>query len=112
MYKEGKMTIRDKKIAMKKIVFSTSFRLLLSSFVFIFGILYVVNASDISTKGYNITELKKEIVELERENQKLDFNIAKNSSMESIQNRLEDTDLIVSEDVEYSSVVGNTVALR
>lgn len=111
MYK-NKQTIREKKIAMKRIVLSNSFRIALLFVVAIFGVLYVVNTSAVSTKGYDISDLEKQLVNLERENQRLEFDIAKNRSMQSIQTRLENMDLILAENVEYATIAGTEVALR
>jgi len=97
---------------MKRLFLNNTFRMVLAVFVFAFGILYVVNISSISTKGYDMTDLQKQITELERENQKLDFKIAKYSSMQSIQDRMKDMDLVAAENIEYATIIGNTVALR
>lgn len=112
MYVDKKITIREKELAMKRLFLSTSFRLAVAISLLFFGILYVINISSMSTKGYDMTDLKKQITALERDNQKLEFNIAKNRSMQSIQDRLVGTDLVTAENIEYATVAGHTVARR
>jgi cell division protein FtsL len=112
MYKDKKQTMREKKKAMKRLILSNTFRVILAVFVFSFGVLYVVNTSSISTKGYDMSDLEKQITSLERENQRLEFKIANYSSMQSIQERLKDMDLVTAENIEYAVIVGSEVARR
>lgn len=107
-----KQTLRQKKIAIKKLIFSTAFRGLISVFVFIFGILYVVQISSVSTTGYDMSSLQKEILSLERENEGLEFKIAQYRSMNSVQERLQEMNLVVADNVEYTTFTGSLVARR
>jgi hypothetical protein len=59
-----------------------------------------------------MADLQRTITELEQENQKLEFEIAKYRSMQSIQDRLAQMNLVAVGDVEYLDIVGNTVARR
>jgi hypothetical protein len=112
MYIDKKPTIREKELAMKRIILSTSFRVILSVSFLFFGILYVANISSMSTKGYDITDLKKQITGLERDNQKLEFHIATYRSMQSIQDRLSGTDLVAADNIEYMTIAGHAMARR
>jgi len=56
--------------------------------------------------------LQKKIAELEKENQKLDFKVAKSGSMQSIQDRLGQLNLVAADNVEYAILVGSSVARR
>lgn len=105
-------TIREKHLAMKKMFLSNAFRVFLAVFVLAFGVLYVVYTSSISTKGYDITDMQKQITNLKRENQKLEFKIAQHRSMQSIQERLEGMDLVSAENIEYKTIVESTVVRR
>ena len=81
-------------------------------FILTFAVLCSLNMSVMSTKGYDIADLEDKITVLERENQKIDLKIAQNRSMNSIQDRLNGTDLVVADNVKYSTLVGSTVARR
>ena len=112
IYVDTKQTLGEKRMIIKRVFLSSTFRVCLSIFVVIFGVLHVINLSTMSTKGYDMTELQKKITILEREGQKLEFKIAKYSSIQSIQERLDSMDMVVAENVEYATIMGSTVALR
>ncbi len=99
-------------MAVKRLMLSGTFRIALSVLIVFLGVLNIVNLSSLSTKGYDISDLQKQITSLERENQKLEFNIARHGSMQSIQERLKNMDMIAADNVEYATIVGNTVARR
>lgn len=71
-----------------------------------------MKTSSVSTKGYEINDLKNKIQELEYENQRLDFEIANYRSMRSIQERLKDMNLVVATDVKYVNLTGSAMAMR
>lgn len=111
-YYRSQITRREKKIAVKQWLLSSSFRVLFLVFVTFLGLLFVWQTSSASTKGYTINDLEKRVISLERENQKLEFAIAKNRSLQSIMERLPQTGLVVADDVNYAILVGASVALR
>jgi cell division protein FtsL len=112
MMTHRKQTMREKKQAVKRMLLSTSFRVFLTVLVSSFSVLYVAQTSSVSTKGYDINDLQREITQLQRENQKLDFQIAQYRSMQSIKDRLEQMDLVIADNIEYVTLVGNSVARR
>ena len=105
-------TRREKKIAMKRMVLSSSFRAGLIVFIAIFGTLYVWQTTSVSTNGYVIADLERQVVNLKHETKKLDVDVATNSSMQNIQARLEGRDLVSVANVEYITPVGTAVAVR
>jgi len=107
-----KKTLRDNKLAIQKWMLSTSFRFVLLSLLVVFGIMYVVQTSSASTKGFEMNDIKKQITSLERENQELQYKIANYRSMQSIKERLKGMDLVVATDVQYVKTVGTAVAMR
>jgi len=107
-----KQTRRDKRLALKRWMVSTSFRAGLLAFTIVFGLLYVVQTSTVSTKGFVISDLQSELQTLEHETRALDVEIAKNRSMVSIQERLQGMDLVDARTVEYVTPVGTVVARR
>lgn len=109
---QPKQTRREKKLELKRMLLSSSFRAGLIVFVSVFGILYVMQTTEVSTKGYVINDLEKQVHLLKQETRKLEVEIAKNSSMQSIQSRLINTDLVSIAQVEYITPIGNAVAVR
>ena len=105
-------TMRQKRLAIKRWFLSTTFRAGLMMMVMVFGVLYVMQTSSLSTKGYEISDLEQQIEVLEQDNQKLEFQIATHRSMDSIQTRLASMNLVSSDNVEYVTLLGTAVALR
>lgn len=112
IYIDTQQTLGEKRTILKHLLLSNTFRVCLSVFILFFGILHVISLSAMSTKGYDMTKLQKQITSLERENQKLEFKIAKYSSMQNIQERLNNMEMVVAENVEYATILGTTVARR
>ena len=81
-------TLRERKIAIKKALVSTSTRTILLAIVVIVGILHISQISSISTTGYDVSKLQKQALQLERELNSIEYQIALNRSMESIEKRL------------------------
>ena len=91
---------------------SASFRAGLLVVICAVGILYVLQTSSISTKGYKISELGKQVQNLKQENERLEFSIATNRSMQSIQERLKVLNLVVEGNPEFVVLAGTAVAMR
>jgi len=104
--------MRQRKMAVRQWLLSTSFRAGLLVVIAFFGIMYVAQTSSASTKGYEIRDIEKQLQTLEQENQKLEFEIATHRSMQSIQSRLQNTNLVVADNMEYVTLVGTAVARR
>ena len=80
--------------------------------VAVFGVLYIVQTSSLSTKGFEISDLQRTIQTLEHETRALDVEIAEHRSMRSIQDRLSGMEMVHAGNVEYVSPVGSAVARR
>lgn len=106
------MNLHQKRLAIKKLIVSTACRAVLACFVVVFGVMYVIQTSAISTTGYDMRDLERKITELERENQKAEYEIAKYRSMDSIQTRLAKMDMVAAGDIQYVALVGTAVARR
>lgn len=104
--------MREKKQKLVHFMVSASFRFSLMVFIVVFGFLYIWQVNSVSTKGYEISDLEQKIKELEQENRKLDVHIAEYSSMQSIQTRLANANLVPADTVEYITLVGTEVAQR
>ena len=80
--------------------------------IIVFGILYVLQTNAVSTKGYALSDLERQISELNHETQGLAVQVAEQQSMRSLENRLKDTDLVAVDQVEYASAINMAVARR
>jgi len=113
MTSDNHQTLRQKRQAIRKWLFSTTFRALMLVLVLGGGFMYVVKTSSLSTKGYEINDLEQQLELLEQENQRLELQIASYRSMNSIQNRLVSLNMVeAGGNVEYISLAGSAVAMR
>lgn len=103
---------REIKMQWRKSFFNSSISVGIFCLGIVFGIMYIVQTNSISTKGYEMSDLEEQITLLEQENQKLEFQIASNKSMKSIQSRLAGTELVVADSFQYGSLVGTAMAMR
>ena len=111
-YLEKKQTLREKKEAINKLFLSASFRISVGIFILIFGVLYILKTTSVSTKGYTISDLERQVATLEYENRKMDVEVAKLKSMQSLQDRISKTDLVSVVDVDYLNILDGSVAVR
>jgi len=91
---------------------SATFRVALMGCLLLFGVLYVIQMNEVSTKGFDMSDLQRNITQLGYENERLEFEIAQHRSLGSIQKRLEDMDFVRVTDARYVSAVGSAVARR
>jgi hypothetical protein len=97
---------------MKRGLFSATCRSFLILFIAVFGVLYLVQTSSVSSRGYELSDLEGHIHELERETRHLEIEISKYRSVESIQERLQGMDMVAADSVEYVSAVDQVVVRR
>jgi len=103
---------REKKMQWRKKFFNSSVSVGIFCIGIVFGVMYIVQTNSISTKGYEMSDLEDQITLLEQDNQKLEFQIASNKSMKSIQTRLSGTELVAADSYQYGSLVGTAMAMR
>ncbi len=111
-YLKKKPTLREKRQAVKRVVVSKTFRGFLVASTLVFGVLYLFKINTVSAHGFVISELETKLVELERENKKLDVQIASHRSVQSIEARLGGLGLVVAGDIQYAKQVGTSIALH
>lgn len=111
-YTQKKQTLRQKKEAIRSVLVSTSFRVGLGICVVIFGFMYVLQTNTVSAKGYQMTDLERQIRILEKETRRLDVEIAQHTSISNLESRLAQTNLVVATDVKYMTLAGTAVAKR
>ena len=109
---DTKQTMRERRLAIQRIFVGGSVRVFVALLIAVFGVLYVMQTSSVSTKGYEINELQREITALERETERLEYEIAAERSMHRIEDRLAKLNLVEAADVEYVTLAGTTVARR
>ena len=100
----------EKKLAVKQWMVGTSCRICLIIFTVAFSLLYLLQTNAVSSKGFEMSELEKQINELERETQKLDVEISRHRSIQSIEERLQNLEMVAADNVEYAIPVGTALA--
>lgn len=109
-YKPATQTNKQKKDAIRALALSTSFRALLIAGIVGFGILYVLQMTTLSTKGFAITDLQRKLTTLKHQDRELTVKIAEFRSMHSVQKRLLELDMVPIDKITYIDVGGRAVA--
>ncbi len=89
---------------------SAAARLVLFSIIIIFSTAYIIKTTSSAPSGYQMHELDKQAQSLEIEVQKLQVEIAENSSMNSIQSRLAKLNMTGVGSIKYLTVKSTVVA--
>ncbi len=76
------------------------------------SVLYIIEMTKMSTTGFEITELQRQVEALEKENQRLDVDIASYRSLARVQERLKEKNFVVAEQVVYIRGTQSVVARR
>ena len=76
------------------------------------GLLYVFQISGVATKGYEIENYEKTLSELQRENQKMQIEIADLKSMGNLENESEKLRAINYKDIIYITSISSAVAME
>ncbi|MCK5122753.1 MAG: hypothetical protein KAQ87_01225 [Candidatus Pacebacteria bacterium] len=76
------------------------------------GLLYVFQISGVATKGYEIGNYEKTLVELQKENQKMLIEIADLKSMNNLENESEKLSAIDYKDITYITSLSSAVAME
>lgn len=91
---------------------SMMFRFTVFVAIAVFGAGYITAMSNVSTKGYEMREVEREIAEHKEANQRLRLEIAQHRSLGSIQSRIATIGLVPVEGITYISLEGSSVAQR
>lgn len=111
MYSDNRMNAKHNK-NVSALLSSHSFRIFLTILTFVLLIVYVMGLSRVSIKGYDISALQKQVKVLQEDDNKLQFEIAKNGSMQSIQGRLKNVQFVPVEKPEFASLQPPVVAVK
>lgn len=87
-------------------------KVLLIVLVVVMGGAYIVKTNEVSTTGYQIHTLEKQIAALTEDTQKVEIQIASLQAMPNINRRLGDLQMVQPESVTYAKNVGGLVAKR
>ena len=69
--------------------------------VMVFGVGYLIQINTLATKGYSIRNFEKQIVQKQKEGEKLQAQIIQAQSLTALQNRIDTLRLVASHNVEY-----------
>lgn len=72
---------------------------------------YILQANTITTKGYKIRDLKKQITELENENKILQVNISNLKSISALQSKIESFNMVKAENIDYVTLIPPNVVV-
>ena len=89
-----------------------TFRVILTIVTLVLLGLYVARLSTVSIKGYDISALQPQVKTLQEEDSQLQFEIAKNGSMQNIQDRLKSVQFVPAEKPDFASLIPPVVAVR
>lgn len=106
------ITLRQRKMAWREMFLSSTCKYAVMVFIVLFGVLYVLQTSSISAKGFTMSDLEEQIHVLENENQKVEFEIAIHRSMKSIEERLKSMNLVTVDSAQYATLVSNALTMR
>jgi len=83
-------------------------------FVFcaLFGFAYFWQVNSLSTRGFKIRELENNIESLREVNQKLEMNAANAQSINQLQEKIKELNMVAPAEVEYLRPVGSGVAFK
>jgi hypothetical protein len=111
-YLKKKATMKDRRESIRRIFLSRTFRVVLSVMMFVVGILYMWQVNTVSAKGYVISDYEKKLTVLERETRSLEVEIARHTSMPTLQTRLLEEEFEPVSGAFYASLPSDAVAKR
>lgn len=83
---------------------------LLILFIILFGVLYIIQANSVATGGYKIQKHKNEISKLQSENQVFELRLFEMRSLDFLEQRIGDLNMVKTGRVEYLSPVSQVAA--
>lgn len=91
---------------------SRTARLALFSIIFFFSAAYIVKTTSAATSGYQVHDLEKQTAALENDVQKIQVEIADNSSIVNISSRLTKLNMVDATSVKYLTGQNTVVAKK
>lgn len=106
------MLCRPKNKNQKNSYLSTPLRILVLAALVTIGIAYVWQISQVSTQGYYLKDLERQVSILEKQNEKLSFEMAELNSMARIETAAKTLGMVKSDSIMYLAQTVDSVALK
>lgn len=106
------MLCRPKNKNQKNSYVSTPLRVLVLAALVTVGISYVWQISQVSTQGYYLKDLERQVSILEKQNEKLSFEMAELNSMARIESAAKTLGMVKSDSIVYLTQTADTVAFK
>lgn len=106
------MLCRPKNKNQKNSYLSTPLRILVLAALVTVGIAYVWQISQVSTQGYYLKDLERQVSILEKQNEKLSFEMAELNSMARIESAAKTLGMVKSDSIMYLTQTVDSVALK
>jgi len=106
------MLCRPKNKNQKNSYLSTPLRILVLAALVTVGIAYVWQISQVSTQGYYLKDLERQVSILEKQNEKLSFEMAELNSMARIESAAKTLGMVKSDSIVYLTQTVDSVALK
>lgn len=106
------MLCRPKNKNQKNSYLSTPLRILVLAILVTVGIVYVWQISQVSTQGYYLKDLERQVSILEKQNEKLSFEMAELNSMARIESTAKTLGMVKSDSIVYLTQTDDSVALK
>jgi len=106
------MLCRPKNKNQKNNYLSTPLRILVLAALVTVGIAYVWQISQVSTQGYYLKDLERQVSILEKQNEKLSFEMAELNSMARIETAAKTLGMVKSDSIVYLTQTVDSVALK
>ncbi len=90
-----------------KVLWLLGFFLVLSLMVF-----YILQSNWIIREGYSVDSFQSRLTETKKENKKLEINFVENNSMKTIEERIENLNLVEINKINYIQLLGGQVAAK
>lgn len=78
----------------------------------VFGLAYVLQVNSVSNRGFKINNLEKQISALKESNQELELQAASAQSLENLNSKIQQLNMVTPSKIEYLRPTGSGVALR
>jgi cell division protein FtsL len=106
------MLCRPKNKNQKNNYLSTPLRILVLAALVTVGIAYVWQISQVSTQGYYLKDLERQVSILEKQNERLSFEMAELNSMARIETAAKTLGMVKSDSIVYLTQTVDSVALK
>lgn len=111
-YSPTQISLREQNQRLAQIMRSRWFKAGVIALMVVSALSFVVETNALSTKGYTISALEKNVTELENQTRQLEAQIARYQSLSSIKERIKDSNLVAVGTPEFLEAPGTAIAKR